>query len=64
MTPAGQIESTHEAFEARASLVHIHVRNPEETSSSDPALFAAVQDGIRHQCRARSCNSRPAAADG
>ena len=27
-TPAEQVESTHEAFEAGASLVHIHVRNP------------------------------------
>lgn len=50
VTPAEQIESTHEAFEAGATLVHIHVRNPDETSSSDPALFAAVQDGVRHHC--------------
>jgi 3-keto-5-aminohexanoate cleavage enzyme len=27
VTPAEQIDSTHEAFEAGASLVHIHVRN-------------------------------------
>jgi 3-keto-5-aminohexanoate cleavage enzyme len=32
--PAEQIESTHEAFAARASLVHIHVPNPDESSSS------------------------------
>jgi len=50
VTPAEQIESTHEAFEAGASLVHIHVRNPDETASSDPALFAAVQDGVRRHC--------------
>lgn len=50
VTPAEQIESTHQAFEAGASLVHIHVRNPDETSSSDPALFAAVQDGVRRLC--------------
>ena len=43
VTPAEQIESTHQAFEAGASLVHIHVRNPDESSSSDPALFAQVQ---------------------
>src|SRR3978361_277577 len=49
-TPAEQIESTHEAFEAGASLVHIHVRNPDESSSSDPALFAQVQDGVRKHC--------------
>ena len=51
-TPAQQIESTHEAFEAGATLVHIHVRNPDESSSSDPALFAAVQDGVRRHCPA------------
>ncbi|MFZ4533156.1 MAG: 3-keto-5-aminohexanoate cleavage protein, partial [Alsobacter sp.] len=50
VTPAEQIESTHAAFEAGATLVHIHVRNPDETSSSDPALFAAVQDGVRRHC--------------
>ena len=49
-TPAEQVESTHAAFEAGASLVHIHVRNPDESPSSDPALFAQVQDGIRRHC--------------
>jgi uncharacterized protein (DUF849 family) len=50
VTPSEQIESTHEAFAAGASLVHIHVRNPDESSSSDPALFAAVQAGVRKHC--------------
>ncbi len=50
VTPAEQIESTHEAFEAGASLVHIHVRGADESSSSDPELFAAVQDGVRKHC--------------
>src|SRR3954451_16297453 len=50
VTPAEQIESTHQAFEAGASLVHIHVRNPDESSSSDPALFAQVQAGVRKHC--------------
>ena len=50
VTPAEQIESTHEAFEAGASLVHIHVRNPDESSSSDPKLFAQVQEGINKHC--------------
>lgn len=49
-TPEEQVESTHEAFEAGASLVHIHVRNPDESSSSDPALFARVQEGVRKHC--------------
>lgn len=50
VTPAEQVESTHAAFEAGASLVHIHVRNPDESPSSDPALFAQVQDGVRKHC--------------
>lgn len=50
VTVAEQVESTHEAFEAGATLVHLHVRNPDESSSSDPALFASVLDGIRKHC--------------
>lgn len=50
VTPSEQVESTHEAFEAGASLVHIHVRNPDESASSDPALFAQVQDGVAKHC--------------
>ena len=49
-SPAEQVESTHAAFEAGASLVHIHVRNPDESPSSDPALFAQVQEGVRTHC--------------
>ena len=50
VTPAEQVESTHEAFEAGASLVHLHVREADESSSSDPALFAEVQAGIAKHC--------------
>ncbi len=50
VTPAEQIESTHEAFEAGASLVHLHVRDADESSSSDPALFAEAQEGIARHC--------------
>jgi uncharacterized protein (DUF849 family) len=50
ITPAEQIESTHEAFDAGASLVHIHVRNDDETSSSSPERFALVQEGVRKHC--------------
>ena len=50
VTPAEQVESTHEAYEAGAALVHIHVRNDDETPSSDPALFAAVKEGIEKHC--------------
>ena len=45
-----QIVSTHEAFEAGASLVHIHVRNADESPSSDPELFARVQEGVKRHC--------------
>lgn len=48
--PAEQIESTHAAFEAGASLVHIHVRNDDESPSSDPERFAAVQAGVQKHC--------------
>jgi uncharacterized protein (DUF849 family) len=48
--PAEQVESTHQAFEAGASLVHIHVRNADESSGSDPAKFAEVQQGVRKHC--------------
>ncbi|WP_158816445.1 3-keto-5-aminohexanoate cleavage protein [Methylocapsa sp. S129] len=50
VTPAEQIESTRQAFEAGAALVHIHVRNPDESSSSDPALFSEVMQGVRRHC--------------
>jgi len=50
ITPAEQIESTREAVEAGATLVHIHVRNDDESSSSDPGRFAQVQEGIRKHC--------------
>lgn len=45
-----QIESTHEACEAGAALVHIHVRGEGGEPSSDPARFQAVQEGVRRYC--------------
>lgn len=50
VTVAEQIASTREAYEAGATLAHIHVRNDDETPSSDPDRFAAVQDGLRQAC--------------
>jgi 3-keto-5-aminohexanoate cleavage enzyme len=50
ITPSEQIESTQEAYEAGASLVHLHVRNEDETPSSDPSRFAEVQQGITKHC--------------
>lgn len=45
-----QIESTHAAYEAGASICHAHVRNEDETPSSDPDKFAALQEGIKAHC--------------
>jgi 3-oxoadipate:acetyl-CoA acetyltransferase len=45
-----QIESTHEAYEAGATLVHLHVRNDDESPTSAPERFAQVLDGIRRTC--------------
>lgn len=50
ITVSEQLESTHEAFEAGASIVHAHVRNNDETPSSDPEKFAALKDGIEKYC--------------
>ena len=50
VTPEEQVASTREAYEAGASLVHLHVRNDDETPSSDPGRFAAVQKGIAEAC--------------
>jgi 3-keto-5-aminohexanoate cleavage enzyme len=47
---AEQIESTHQAFEAGATLVHLHVRSDEGSPSSDPTRFKQVLDGIRRHC--------------
>ncbi len=45
-----QIESTHAAFEEGASILHAHVRNDDETPSSDPEKFAALKEGIEKHC--------------
>ena len=50
VTVAEQVESTHEAFEAGATLVHLHVRNDDESPSAAPERFAQVLDGIRKHC--------------
>lgn len=50
ITIAEQIESTHEAFEAGASIVHAHVRNDDQTPSSDPEKFAALKEGLEKHC--------------
>ena len=50
ITVAEQVESTQEAFEAGATIVHAHVRNDDESPSSDPEKFAALKLGIEKHC--------------
>ncbi|WP_121630476.1 3-keto-5-aminohexanoate cleavage protein [Tropicibacter alexandrii] len=45
-----QVESTQAAFEAGATIMHAHVRNPDETPTSDPELFAQLVEGIKKHC--------------
>jgi 3-oxoadipate:acetyl-CoA acetyltransferase len=50
ITVAEQVESTQEAFEAGATLAHLHVRNDDQTPSSDPERFARLLEGLRRHC--------------
>lgn len=50
ITVAEQVESTHEAFEAGASIMHAHVRNDDGTPTSDPDRFAQLMEGVRKHC--------------
>src|SRR6266436_6164654 len=50
VTIAEQVESTHETYDAGATLVHLHVRNDDESPSSSPDRFAEVQAGVRKHC--------------
>ncbi len=45
-----QIESTQEAFEAGASIVHCHVRDAEGKPTSDPQRFARLKEGLEKHC--------------
>jgi 3-keto-5-aminohexanoate cleavage enzyme len=50
ITVAEQVESTQAAFEAGATLVHCHVRNDDQTPTSDPEKFGRLLEGLRKQC--------------
>ncbi len=50
VTVPEQILSTREAFEAGAALAHVHVRNDDGSTTSDPEKFAVLQAGIRQHC--------------
>ncbi|WP_111430721.1 3-keto-5-aminohexanoate cleavage protein [Rhodobacteraceae bacterium DSL-40] len=50
ITVAEQVESTQEAFEAGAAIVHAHVRNDDGTPSSDPERFGRLLEELRRHC--------------
>ena len=50
ITVAEQIESTHASYEAGAALVHVHVRNDDGSTTSDPDKFGRFLAGIRKHC--------------
>src|SRR5260221_9021711 len=50
ISAAEQVESTQQAFEAGAALVHLHVRNEDESPTSSPERFARLLEGIRKHC--------------
>ena len=50
ITVTEQVESTHAAFEAGASICHAHVRLEDGTPTSDPERFARLKEGIEEHC--------------
>src|SRR5262245_32595691 len=50
ITVTEQVESTHASFEAGAALVHVHVRNDDQSTTSNPDRFAEFQERIRRHC--------------
>ena len=50
ITVAEQVESTQAAFEAGATLVHCHVRNDDQSPTSDPERFGRLLKGLRKHC--------------
>ncbi|SLN43243.1 3-keto-5-aminohexanoate cleavage enzyme [Roseovarius gaetbuli] len=50
VTISEQVESTHAAFEAGASIAHCHVRDDAGKPTSDPERFARLKEGIEKHC--------------
>ncbi len=50
ITVSEQIDSTRLCYEAGASLVHLHVRNEDESPSSDVNKFKELLAGIKESC--------------
>ena len=45
-----QVESTHAAFEAGASIAHCHVRLEDGSPTSDPDRFARLMEDVQSHC--------------
>jgi uncharacterized protein (DUF849 family) len=50
ITVSEQVDAIHESFEAGASIAHCHVRNDDESPTSDPEKFAHLKEGIERHC--------------
>ena len=50
ITIVEQVDSTRAAFEAGATIAHVHVRKDDQTPTSDPERFAALLSGLRKAC--------------
>ena len=50
ITVEEQIESTQEAFETGAAIAHCHVRQEDQTPTSDPERFARLKEGLEKHC--------------
>jgi uncharacterized protein (DUF849 family) len=50
ITVSEQVDAIHESFEAGASIAHCHVRNDDESPTSDPEKFARLKEGIERHC--------------
>jgi 3-keto-5-aminohexanoate cleavage enzyme len=46
VTPEEQVVSAVEAFDAGATICHVHVRDDDQRPSSDPGRYRAVREGI------------------
>ena len=50
ITVTEQVESTQAAFEAGAVICHAHVRNDDQTPTSDPEKFSALKEELKKHC--------------
>ena len=50
ITVPEQVESVQAAFEVGATIAHCHVRNDDQTTSSDPTRFALLKEGLETYC--------------